>query len=99
MEEETPTCPECGYPLTGKFLKNRGKMTISFFCDQGGEDIFRFQILTGISDRDIANLVVGKPLRKEVTVKLLKRKSEEEAIKSYDIERKEADDDDCEPHV
>lgn len=90
MIQEEPLCPECGYPLTGiTVLKDRsGKITIEFYCDEAGEDKFTFQILTGITDRDIGRLRVGKPIQKEMSVRLLERMSEEEAIKSYETNRK-----------
>ena len=87
MLEEKPLCPECGYELTRKTLKNdiTAEITIEFFCDQAGEDIFRFQILTGLTDDDIAKLTkIGKTIRREMAVKLVERKSEEEAIREYD---------------
>jgi hypothetical protein len=90
MREEEPLCPECGYPLTGiKVFKDKSrKITIEFYCDEGGEDKFRFQILTGITDKDIGKLTVGKPIQKEMSIKVLERMSEEEAIKSYERDRK-----------
>ena len=73
--------------MTGiEVLKDkRGKITIEFFCDEGGEDIFGFQILTGLTDNDIGRLrEKGKAIPKEMAVKLIERKSEEQAIREYD---------------
>ena len=87
MLEENPLCPECGYELTKKFLKDdtTAEITIEFFCDQAGEDIFCFQILTGLTDDDIAKLTkIGKTIQREMAIKLVERKSEEEAIREYD---------------
>ena len=87
MIEEEPLCPECGTPLTGiRVLKDkRGKITIEFFCDEGGEDIFSFQIVTKLTDKDIGKLKEkGKAIPKEMAVKLIERKSEEQAIKDYE---------------
>lgn len=85
--EEEPLCPECGNSLTGiRVLKDKnGKITIEFFCDEGGEDIFSFQILTGLTDKEIGKLKEkGKAIPKEMLVKLIDRKSEKQAIKDYD---------------
>jgi hypothetical protein len=85
--EEEPLCPECGNPLTGiRVLKDKGgKITIEFFCDEGGEDVFSFQIVTGLTDKEIGKLKEkGKAIPKEMAVKLIERKSEEEAIRDYD---------------
>jgi len=79
MLEENPLCPECGYELTKKCLKDdtTAEITIEFFCDQAGEDVFRFQILTGLTDDDIAKLTkIGKMIQREMTLKLVERKSE-----------------------
>lgn len=87
LVEEEPLCPECGNSLTGiRVLKDKnGKITIEFFCDECGEDIFRFQILTGLTDKDIGKLKEkGKAIPKEMAIKLIERKSEEQAIKDYD---------------
>lgn len=88
MVEEDPLCPECGYELTGiKVLKDdeTGKITIEFFCDEAGDDIFRFQILTGLTDEDIEELTeIGKTIPKEMGIKLVERKSEEEALQELD---------------
>ena len=84
MFEEEPLCPECGDPLAG--IKNykddeTGNITIEFFCDGTGDDIFCFQILTGLTDKNIAELTeTGKTIRKEMGIKLMARKSEEEAL-------------------
>jgi hypothetical protein len=80
MVEEDPLCPECGYELTGiKVFKDdeTGEIAIEFFCDGPGDDKFRFQILTGLTDEDIAELkVVGKTIPKEMGIKLLEREPE-----------------------
>jgi hypothetical protein len=63
----------------------KGKITIEFFCDEGGEDIFNFQIVTGLPDKDIGRLKEkGKAIPKEMAFRLIERKSEEQAIKDYD---------------
>ena len=56
MVEERPLCPECKYQLASRVLKDdeTGEITIEYFCDEAGEDIFRFQILTGLTVKDIA---------------------------------------------
>ena len=91
MFEEDPLCPECGYELTGiKIFKDdvTAEITIEFFCDQAGEDMFTFQILTGLTDYDIAKLTeIGKKIPRKMALRLVKRKSEEEAIQEYDANR------------
>ena len=58
---------------------------MEFFCDEGGEDVFSFQIVTGLTDKDIGRLKEkGKAIPKEMAVKLIERKSEEQVIKDYD---------------
>jgi len=51
-------------------LENKGdKITIAFFCDEGGDDMFRFQLLTGLADKDIERLTtVGKTMQKEMAI-------------------------------
>jgi hypothetical protein len=69
------------------FEKDRkGLVRIVFWCDGCGDDTFSFQILTGLANKDIKGLVLGKPLVKEMTVELLFRQSEEQVI--ADSERK-----------
>ena len=53
-------------------------VVIEFFCEGPGEDVFSFQIETGLVDGELEYLWKRKPLKKEMTVKLLYRKSEEE---------------------
>lgn len=88
MLEEEPLCPECGYPLTGiRVYKDdeTGEMTIEFFCDEAGDDIFRFQIITGLTDEDIGKLTkIGEIIRREMGIKLIERKSEEEALRELE---------------
>ena len=90
MLEEDIVCPECGYSLSKKILKDEitNEIYIEFFCDQAGDDLFRFQILTGLTDDDIAELSKnGKTMRREMALKLVERKSEEEVIQEIDATR------------
>jgi transcription elongation factor Elf1 len=76
-------CPECGHPLSCVLTKDkRGRFTIEFFCEFG-EAEFDFEIATGLTNRSIAKLEVGKAVKKEMVVTLLKRESEEEDISEY----------------
>jgi hypothetical protein len=70
-------CPECGDPLSVDFQKDKeGKVSIEFFCEGAGDDAFSFQISTGLKNKDVKELQLGKPLVKEMIVELLERKSE-----------------------
>ncbi len=87
MVEESPFCPECGDELSISIFKDdkTGKIIIEFWCEGDGDDEFQFQILTGMDDDDIEELFeVGKIIRKEMRIKLVKRVSEEEALKGID---------------
>lgn len=76
MIDERPLCPECGDPLSVFFLKDpkTGRITIEFFCEGDRSDTFRFHIITGMSNKDIANLKEkGKTFKKEMGIKLVER--------------------------
>ena len=91
MFEEDVLCPECEYEHAKNILKDNvtGEIAIEFFCDQAGEDVFHFQLLTGLTDDDIAEFTkIGKTVRKEMTLRLVQRKSEEEAIQEIETRRK-----------
>ena len=77
------------YEQLRKLLKKDrdGTVKIEFFCDGGGEDKFSFQIATGLKNKDLKQLELGKPLVKEMTIKLLECQSEEESIEEYERER------------
>jgi len=93
MIEERPSCPECGDPLSVFFLKDRktGKITIEFFCEGDGDDKFTFHIITGITNGDIAKLKEeGKTIKKEMGIKLVERRSEQEVMDSMDRDRQKA---------
>ena len=50
--------------------------------------MFTFQILTGLTDNDIAKLIkIGKKIPRKMALRLVERKSEEEAIQKYDANR------------
>ena len=79
MVDEWPFCPECGDQLSHSVEKDdaTGEIKIVFFCEGAGDDEFSFQILTGLTDEDIKELEeIGKTIRKEMRVELLKRKPE-----------------------
>lgn len=72
-------CPECGDPLSVSVDKNRktGRIEITFWCEGAGEDIFEFQILTGLKNKDLEELKdVGKKLWKRMGIKLIAREAE-----------------------
>ena len=73
--KEWPLCPECGDELTPEVRKDveTGEIRILFWCEGAGDDHFSFEISTGLTNEDVANLEEGKPMRKEVSIELLKR--------------------------
>jgi hypothetical protein len=77
-QEEYFTCPECGHPLSRWFSTDEyGNLVIEFFCDGAGEDRFHFQIETDIADEELDALLKNKkPMKFEMTVRLLERKSQ-----------------------
>lgn len=79
MLEREFKCPECGESLSVDVSKDKkGKVRMEFFCEGNGDDRFSFEIATGLTNRDVANLVPGKAIKKEMVVKFLERKSDEE---------------------
>lgn len=69
-------CPECGYPLSCDLIKDKkGQFKMEFFCEGVGDDLFHFEIATGLTNNSIAKLVVRKDLKKDVVIKLIERKS------------------------
>jgi hypothetical protein len=79
--EEKPKCPECGDWLSSdRFIdKSTGEITIEFWCEGPGSDEFDFIISTGLQDRDLKKLKqIGKIIKKEMQIKLLARKKEQE---------------------
>ena len=76
MEESFFRCPECGEVLSS-VLEEDGyqRISIQFFCEGAGDDVFSFRIKTGLTDIDLEDLEPGKPLRKVMSVELLERKS------------------------
>jgi hypothetical protein len=81
-------CPECGAYLCTDFQKEKGgKIAIEFFCDGAGDDVFSFRISTGLTNKDIKNLEMGKAVAREMIVKLLVRKSEQEVFAESDRKR------------
>jgi hypothetical protein len=68
-------CPICGYPLSMDITRDsRGKCKIEFYCEGYGDDAFSFEIATGLSNSDIANLNEGAVLKREMKIRILERK-------------------------
>ena len=87
VREERPLCAECGEELVVECVKDEEtqEIIIRFFCDSVYEDIFTFQISTGLNDWDLEDLTeVGKKLRKNMTIELLKREHDPELDEEYD---------------
>jgi uncharacterized protein (UPF0212 family) len=81
-------CPECGEYLSFDFLKDKeGKVKIEFYCEGAGDDMFSFKMSTGLTNKDIKELEIGKALSKEMAVELLERKSEREVLSELDRKR------------
>jgi hypothetical protein len=69
-------CPECGDSLSVDFQKDKqGKITIEFYCEGAGDDKFSFQISTGLKNKDVKQLQLGKPVVKEMIIELLESQS------------------------
>ena len=70
-------CPLCVSPLSIDVSKDgHGKFKIEFYCEGGGDDRFSFELATGLSNKDIANLKADESLRKDVKITILERKEE-----------------------
>jgi hypothetical protein len=70
-------CPKCGGILSSKLVKGKnGTVNIAFWCEGAGEDLFTFEIATGLADEDLQRFKKGKPIKKEVTITVWERKSE-----------------------
>lgn len=80
-EEVSFTCPECNYPLSRFISKDKeDQFVIKFYCEGPKNDNFSFQIETGLVDEELEYLRKTKPIKKEMTVRLLMRKSEEQVL-------------------
>jgi len=79
-QEEYFTCPECGYPLSRWCSTDEyGNLVIEFFCEGPDDDSFHFQIETDIANEELdALLKHKKPIKYEMTVRLLERKSKKQ---------------------
>jgi hypothetical protein len=77
-EEASFCCPECGGVLSYKLVNGKnGTVKIAFFYEGAGEDLFTFEIATGLGNEDLQRFKKGKPIKKEVTITVWERKSEE----------------------
>lgn len=56
-DDESVTCPECGYPLslTMDIDEKSNEMLIDCFCEGPGDDEFHMRIQTGLTHEDIDN--------------------------------------------
>lgn len=77
-EETSFYCSECGGILSYKLVNGQnGTVNIAFCCEGAGEDLFTFEIATGLANGDLQGLKKRKPIKKEVTITVWERKSEE----------------------
>ena len=77
MIEDYFECPECGDILPSSISKDKeGKFSIEFVCEGDGDDRFSFFVDTGLTNQDIAKLVEGKSIKKEMIITCLERKSD-----------------------
>ncbi len=66
MIKEFFKCPECGDPLSMYVTKdNVGNFKFEFFCEGGGDDKFSFQIITGLNNKDVAKLEIGRIIKEK----------------------------------
>ena len=71
-------CPECGSALSRKLVAGRNDtVNVAFFCEGAGDDLFTFEIATGLTNEQLQGLMKGKPIKKMVTLTVWERKSEE----------------------
>ena len=77
-EEASFCCPECGSVLSYNLVKGKnGTINIAFCCEGAGEDLFTFEIATGLTNEDLQRFKKGKSIKKGVTITVWERKSEE----------------------
>jgi len=77
--ERAALCPECGEPLSisVELDEETNEIKIVFFCEGAGDDVFAFEILTGLTNDDLCELTEeGKVIEKKMKIKLLKREPE-----------------------
>lgn len=83
MSEREAICPECGSRLAVSIEKNKrtGELKVVFWCDGDYDDRFRFEILTGLTNDDLGDILksVGKKIFVEMKLKLIERESDPEA--------------------
>jgi len=67
-------CPECGGILSYKLVRGEEcTVNIEFFCESDKDNVFAFEIETGLSNEDIAKLEKGEVVKKEMTVKVVRK--------------------------
>jgi hypothetical protein len=77
-EEASFYCPECGSVLSHDLVRGKnGTINIAFCCEGAGDDLFTFEIATGLTNEDLQRFKKGKPIKKDVTIAVWERKSEE----------------------
>jgi len=76
-EEASFCCPECGGVLSHDLVRGKnGTINIAFYCEGAGEDLFTFEIATGLTNEDLISFKKGKSFKKGVTITVWERKSE-----------------------
>jgi hypothetical protein len=80
LSEREAMCPECGSPLAVSIEKNKrtGELKIVFWCDGDYDDKFRFEILTGLTNNGLDEILLnkGEIIPKEMRLKVLERESD-----------------------
>lgn len=81
MSEREAKCPECGSTLSVSIEKNKrtGELKIVFWCEGDYDDKFRFEIMTGLKNSDLDEILLkeGKIIRRQMNLKLIERETKE----------------------
>jgi hypothetical protein len=76
MSEREALCPECDTPLVVSVEKNKKtkELQIRFWCEGDYEDRYESVIHTSLTNEDLKMIEKGKPVAKQMTITVIKRK-------------------------
>ena len=82
MVSREALCPECGYPLSVSVEEDEetGELKIVLFCEGAGDDIFRLEIFTGLTNDDLYDLEDGTDTFLKMRIKVEREQEPEEYI-------------------